>query len=232
MKRKLLLMPMLVVLLIAPAFGALTITSSNVTDWTAVAEGAHSATGSSVIDISGNYKTYVQIQAFLDQDAQAHEGTEFKIQISQKTSGDEDWSDFWVTTALDGTPNIEPLPGTLNSGSVTDIVADTGGLYETANTVNPHMGRWLAIEDTVALAASELLWQTAFVADTSITWLDGTTNTHLDSADFWDVAMSRTILIEAGVGSRARVIVNNSYDADGTASSLNYKVNKTVVTAL
>lgn len=198
------------------------ITSSVITDWTAVAEGA---TGeSAVIDISGNYQTAVHIQAFTDMN-DAHEGTVFSIQVSGMSSGDEDWSILTEFNALVGDGDAEPIDDDpLSSTSTTIVVSNTGGGYETAP-----MGKWIAIEDGT-LVNSELVWITGFTTDTNFTIQDGTTNAHAVSTLVWDIAMSRTIIIPFGVGYRARVIVNNGYDIDGTASSLNYKVGKTVTT--
>ena len=206
------------------ALAALTVTSSVVTDWTAVAA---QATGeSAVIDISSNYVTAVHIQAFIDSNT-AHEGTEFHVQVSSKSSGDEDWTDFAVQPGLVGTANGEAIQDDPLAATSTIIAcADTGGEYETEP-----MGKWIAIEDGT-LANSELCWLTGFTSDTSITVQDGTTNEHANSTIMWDIAISKTILIPMGAGSRARVIVNNGKDMDGTASSLNYKISKTVTTAL
>jgi len=201
----------------------LTVTSSVIDEWAAVAEGATDE--STVINIASNYATYIHIQAFTDMN-DAHEGTEFRVQVSGNSSGDEDWTDFHVFTALVGDGEAEPLDADPAAGAVL-TVSDTLGAYETATTT----GRWLAIEDGT-LANSELVWQVAFVADTSITVQDTVTNAHAISTLIWDVAMSQTIMVPMGCGSRARVICNNGYDLDGTASSLNWKVGKTVTTGL
>jgi len=233
MKLKMIAIALMVALLAPTAFGALTITSSEVTAWTLVAEGAHSATGANVIDISSNYSTSIQLQAFLNLDATAHEGTEFIFQVSQNSTGNEDWSDYLkfvdlVGTCFEQVSTANPLA----AGATSITMADTEGLYETATTVNPHMGRWIGIEDTT-LADSEVVWQTAFVADTSITCLDGTTTEHAQTTTTTsDIAMSRTFKIPMGLGSRIRVVINNSYDADGTACQLVYTINKTITTAL
>ena len=206
------------------AQAALTITSSVINDWTAVAEGA---TGeSAAITLSSNYATAVHIQAFTDMN-DAHEGTEFVIQLSFNSSGDEDWTTMTSFLALVGDGDSEPIDDDpLTSTSTTITVSNTGGGYETAP-----MGKWIAIEDGT-LINSELVWLKDFTTDTDITIQDGTTNQHAVSTLLWDIAMSKTITIPFGVGARARVLANNGYDIDGTASSLNWKVGKTVTTSL
>jgi len=201
-----------------------TVTSSVIDDWAAVAEDATDE--STVIDISANYMTAVHIQAFTDMN-DAHEGTEFIIQVSGMSSGDEDWSDFTKFIALVGDGDSEPIDDDpLGTATNTITVSDTGGLYETEP-----MGKWIAIEDNT-IANCELVWLTDFTSDTDLTIQDHTTNEHAKAATtlLWDIAMSRTIIIPFGVGYRARVICNNGYDGDGTASSLVWKVGKTVTT--
>jgi len=225
--RKIIAVALLAILLsshFSPCFAALTITSSVINDWTAV--GATATGESAVIDISSNFATAIHIQAFLDTET-AHEGTVFSIQISGNSSGDEDWTTLTEFSALVGTANTEAIvDNPLASDSSTITVADTGGLYETEP-----MGKWIAIEDGT-LINSELIWLTGFTTDTNITCQDGTTNAHVQTTAMFDIAMSKTIVIPFGCGSRARVICNNGKDMDGTASSLNWKVGKTVTTAL
>lgn len=202
-----------------------TITSTIIDDWSAVA--AQATDVSTVIDISGNYATFVHIQAFLDANQVAHEGTEFRVQVSGMSSGDEDWADLTGGgfLALVGTPDAEKIQDNpLNSNSTTIVFLNTGGLYETEP-----MGRWIAIEDGT-LINSELCWQVGYTTDDDITVLDGTTNAHAQYVEFFDIAISRTIVIPFGSGYRARVICNNGIDLDGTASTLNWKVGKTVTT--
>lgn len=192
-----------------------------VTDWTAVAQNAVGESGT--LDCSGHYETALLIQAFLDSTT-AHTGTKFQIQVSSNTSGDEDWHDYREFVALVGTANSEAITNNpLAAAATTITMADTGGNYETAP-----MGRWLAIEDGT-LVNSELVLNTGFTADTSITIQDGTTNEHAQNTLMYDIAISKTIILDRSV-NRARVIVNNTYDADG--STLNYRVRATKVTAI
>ena len=190
-----------------------------ITDWTAVAQ--NTVVESGTIDCSGHDATALNIQAFLDSTT-AHTGTRFQIQVSYNTSGDEDWSDYREFVALIGTANTENISDNpLAAASTTITVADTGGNYET-----PPMGRWLAIEDST-LVNSELILNTGYTADTNITILDGTTNSHVQNTPMYDIAMSKTVVLDSTV-NRARVVVNNTYDVDG--STLNYKVRATKLT--
>lgn len=208
------------------AQAALTITSSVIDDWSAVAEGATDE--STPITLSSNYATTIHLQAFLDLDATAHEGTEFVIQVSGNSSGDEDWSDLtkfidMVDTCAEENINDNPLAAT----STTILLSDTGGNYE-----DVIKGGWIAIEDSASAANNELVWRIGFTTDTNITILDGTTNEHATASNCYDVAMSKSITIPFSAGARARVICNNGFDSDGTACSLVWKVGKTVATTL
>lgn len=196
--------------------GVLTKSTASITDWTAVAQ--NTVNESATYDVSGCYESHLCIQAFLDT-ITAHTGTEFIIQTSSNTSGDEDWQDFTKFTGLVGTAvkdNIEDNPLATNSTSIT----------LTAHTYTVK-GKWLAIEDTT-LINSELIYETA-QSTNAITVLDGTTNEHSNTADIYNVAEVYTILIPISA-YRIRVLVNNTYDSDG--STLNYKVRISKVTAI
>lgn len=205
-------------------YAALTITSSSDTDWTAVAAGASGESGT--IDISGSYATAIQIQAFLDSTT-AHEGTEFIVQTSFNTTGDEDWCDLTRFVDLVGTANSEAITNNpLAAASTTITVADTTGYTMDATSM-----RWVAIEDAT-LINSELILQNGFTTNTNITCQDGTTNAHVQNTLMYNIAFSRVIAVPFGSGVRARVVVNNKYDDDGTLSTLNYRVRKVLITAI
>lgn len=200
---------------------ALTKTVEAITDWTAVAQNTVGESGT--LDCSGHYATKLCLQAFLDSTT-AHTGTEFIVQVSSNTSGDEDWHDYARFVALVGTANSENITNNpLSAGSTTITVADTGGNYET-----PPLAHWIAIEDGT-LANSELVLQSGYTTDTNITIVDGTTNEHAQNTTMYDIAISEVIVLDASV-NRARVVVNNTYDVDG--STLNYKLRAAKMTGI
>ena len=203
------------------ASAALTITPAAVTDWTAVAQ--NTVGESATVTVSDSYQSILHIQAFLDSTT-AHTGTEFIVQISSNTSGDEDWQDFARFVELIGTANSEPIDDNpLTAGSTTITVTDTGGNYETAP-----FAHWIAIEDGT-LINSELVLQTGYTLNASFTILDGTTNAHVVDVVMYDIAITKNILLPLGT-ARVRLVVNNTYDVDG--STLNYKVRITETTGL
>lgn len=213
----------LILITATAVYAALTKAAASVTDWNACA--VQTGEESGIISFTGNYAGAIMIQAFLDTTT-AHEGTQFIVQVSFATSGDEDWADYTQFLGLVGTANSEAiLDNPLAATSTTIDVADTGGGYETEP-----MGKWIAIEDGT-LANSELVWLTDFAADDEFYILDGTTNEHAQGVLCYDIAFSRTVVLDMSV-LRARVVINNGWDMDGTASSLNYRVREAEVTVI
>lgn len=195
---------------------AITKAVEQVTDWAAVAQ--NTVGESAVLDCSGHYGTLLTIQAALDTTT-AHTGTRFIIQISSHASSDEDWHDYDEFVALIGTALtdlIEDNP--LAQGST--VIALTGHALTA-------LGIWLFIEDGT-LVDSELVFEVAQAAN-SITILDGTANAHVQNTPIFNIAISRPVILDMAV-YRARVIVDNTYDADG--STLNYRVRASEVTGI
>lgn len=189
---------------------------AQINDWTAVAQ--NTVGESATYDVSGCYESNLCIQTFLDTTT-LHTGTEFIVQTSSNTAGNEDWQDFTKWTGLVGTAVKDDIENNPLAAAATSITL-------TSHTYTV-LGKWLAIEDAT-LANSELIYEVAQTAN-AITILDGTTNEHANTADIYNVAESYTILIPMGV-YRLRLIVNNTYDYNG--STLNYKFRINKVTAI
>jgi len=203
------------------AFAALTKTTESTDDWTAVAQNV--VIEGTTLDTSDHYSTELHIQAFLDSTT-AHTGTEFIVQVSGNSTGDEDWEDYTRFVAMIDTANSENISDNpLAATSTTITMADTGGEYETAP-----FAHWIAIEDST-LINSELVLQKGFTLNTNITIVDGTTNSHVQNTTMYDIAISRTVTVGFPV-HRCRVIVNNTFDADG--STINFKVRAVAVTGI
>ena len=179
-------------------------------DWTAVAQ--NTVGESATLDISTFYHTSLLIQAFLDTTT-AHTGTRFIIQLSHNAAGDENWGDFTQFNELVGT-------------AVTDLIEDNPLIAtSTVITLTGHaytaLAKWMAIEDGT-LVDSELVFEVAQAVNT-ITILDGTANAHAVNTPMFNIAFSNSsIAVMIGSGLRMRVLVDNTYDADG--STLNYRV--------
>jgi len=184
------------------------VTPKIVTDWTAVAQ--NTIVESDTEDVSPNYGSMLYIQAFLDTTT-AHTGTKFVIQVSNADSGDENWHDLTEFVGLIGT-------------AATDLIEDNPlAAGSTAIALTGHaltvLAKWLAIEDGT-LVNSELIFEKS-QSTNEVVVLDGTTNAHVQNVAIFNVAMVKSIFIPPEV-VRVRVLVVNSYDADG--STLNYKV--------
>ena len=189
----------------------ITASGSVVTDWTAVAQ--NTLVHSGELDISDDLEAQLILQAGLDTET-AHTGTTIIVEISHNTSGDEDWAELTQRVILVGTANGENITDNpLSAGSTTLAVASTTGY-----TTN---GELRMIEDST-LANSEIVRQTAYVTDTSVTILDGTTNEHAQNTPMYNVAISEIIAYLTAAVRRVRVLIDNTYDDDG--SSLNYRL--------
>lgn len=186
-------------------------------DWNAVAQ--NTAEESAEADVSAVYVSALVIQAGLDTTT-AHTGTEFIVMVNPHGSDNEDWAVWRKFVDLIGTALTEPISNNpLAAGVVTCTVADTAG-FETYGSEIDEIPGWRLIEDS-SLANSELIYQTLFVTDTSITWLGVSKNAHVQNTPLYNIAFSRTIELPMWA-QRAKVIVNNHYDVDG--STLNYRV--------
>lgn len=191
---------------------AKSITQAQENDWTSLA--AATVAESAAIDFSTSYGGTITIQAFLDS-VTAHEGTEFIVQ-GRALTADEDWCDIIRFLALDGTavaPTISDNP--LASASTTINLSSSTGLGTPG-------GKWAAIEDAT-LANSELILVKDASTATAITILDGTINSHVLNTVVYSIAISTPIFIGVEHGI-VRVVINNNYDDDGTASSLNWRI--------
>ena len=211
---------------------ALTKAGSSPQDWKAVDQ--NTVVESAEFDVSDSYNPGITIQASLDTTT-AHEGTEFIILVTGKGSGNEDWAEYetasigleLVGTAL--TENLTDDP--LAAGEVTLAMADTAG-FETYGAGGLNLGEipgWRFIEDGVDIEDPELIYQISFVEDTSITFADPTANEHAQNTPLYNIAISKTIDLPDWV-RRAKVIVHNAYDVDG--STLVYRVLGGKVTAV
>ena len=192
-------------------------------DWTAVAQ--NGVGESAIYDNSANYSSALNIQAFLDSTA-AHLGSEFLVQASANPTGNEDWQDLvgflaLVGTALDLTTTNDPAP--------VGTTIFTSGAVAAGWEVNDLPSRIVGIKDIDVLADSELMLQTGYVLNTSITVQNGSTNAHAINSVIYSIAMTQNIALPTWV-NRVRVFVNNNYDNGG--ASLNYKVIASIVTSL
>ena len=182
---------------------------TTIQDWTAVAQ--NTVAKSAEISLTTINNAILSIQAALDT-ATAHTGTRFILQISFSATGNEDWVNLADFVGLIGTANSEAVTNNpLAAGGTTITCASTTGYTTLAQRV--------FIKDAT-LIDSEIVIQNAVTADTSIGLLDGVTNAHANTAVLFNVCMLQIISIPQGA-LRLRIMVDNSYDADG--STLNYK---------
>ena len=197
---------------------ALTKAVEAITDWTAVAQNTVGESG--ILNCAGHYATELHIQAFLDTTTAHPGGTRFMVQTSSNTAGDEDWHDLTQFVALRGT-------------AATDLIENNPlAATETSLTLTGHaltvLAKWLALEDGT-LINSELIFEVSQTAN-AVVILNGVTNAHAVGTAVFNLAMSHAPIALPFGTNRVRVIVDNTYDSDG--STLNYKVRATKVTAV
>ena len=197
---------------------ALTIASEAIDDWTAVAQNIIAK--SSPIVLSAHYNTMLFLQAALDTTT-AHTGTRFIIQTSQQASGDEDWHNFREFVALIGTAATDLIENN-------PLAAASTSLTLTGHTLTEE-GIWILIEDGT-LVNSELIF-VASQSTNAVVALDDTTNEHVQNTAVFNIAISRSdLVIPMGYAMRARLVIDNSYDDNG--STLNYKLNAVETTGV
>ena len=187
----------------------ITAAGTQVTDWTAVAQ--NTVVHSDETDLSDDIEALLILQAFLDTTT-AHTGTKIIVEVSHLTSGDEDWAELTERVILIGTAATDLIENNPLAATSTAI-ALTGH----ALTV---LGKIMAIEDGT-LVNSEIVREKSQTAN-EVVILDATTNAHAQNTAIFNVAISDTIAHLSAAVRRVRIIVDNSYDADG--STLNYRL--------
>jgi hypothetical protein len=185
-----------------------------ITDWTAVAAGAIGL--SAELDCSLHGSTALHIQGGLSA-AGANAGARFVVQVSSLATGRENWADYVEFVELVGTAVKDDLEGTVAAGA-TSITLTSQGFAALTKT------RWMFIKDAT-LADSELVQEKSQATD-SITLVEGTTNTHANTADITDIAFSKVVILDSSV-VRARLMVDNI----SGAVEVNFNVRATKVTS-
>lgn len=202
---------------------ALTITGAQVNAWTALAQNTEADTDA--IDLSGSYASHLAIDIGLTS-ATAHTGTRVIVDVSSYASTDEFWTPLVDFITCVGTANEEAITNNpLNAGEYDITVASTTGY----TTVLADGGVQTIFLLDATVANSEILRVNNVITDSNIYSLDVVTRTHQNTAKLYSIAASHVIEIPFGI-ARARVIIDNTYDIDG--SSVAWRVRKTTTTAL
>ena len=195
---------------------ALTKSVAAVDEWAEVAQNA--VREGATTDVSGNYSCALHVDIALSTTT-AHTGSKIEVQVSSNTTGDEDWTTFTTWIGPTGTANSEAITNDpLSAASTTATCASTTGLYDDDET------RWIFIEDGT-VANSELCLLVSHVADTSVTFQDGTTNEHAQNTLMFDIANTYAVDIPMWV-NRVRVVYDNTYDSDGSTIHTKSRISK------
>ncbi len=197
--------------------GAPTKTIAAVDEWANVAQ--NTVREGAVVDVSGLDGAILHIDVALSS-AVAHTGTKISVMISSNTSGDEDWTELTNLIGPTGTANTENITNNpLAASSTTAAVASTTG-YDADET------RFIYIKDST-IADSELALLISHVANTSVTFLKGTTNAHVQNTPMWNIAETYPIDLPWAT-NRVMVVIDNTYDSDGAAVDTRTRISKVV----
>ncbi len=192
-------------------------TVAAVDEWANVAQ--NTVREGAAVDVSGLDGAILHIDMALTA-AVAHTGAKIAVQISSNPSGDEDWTTLTEFIGPKGTANTEPITNNpLAATSTTATCVSTTG-YDADET------RFIYIKDGT-IANSELVLLVSHSAGTSVTWLDGTTNEHAQTTPMWNIAKTYAVEIPWGT-NRVRVIIDNTFDADGAAVDTKTRISKVV----
>lgn len=204
--------------------------------WTKItaATGTTGIKETGTIDVSGNYSTTLHIDVCIAE-ASAHEGTEVIVQMSSEAGVDGSWSTLARFISRAATGLKADFAGVEAIGQTTLSITNPG----TANI--DHVGKFLFVEASTTTSC-EIVYQIDTDGDTgdSITILDGLDHGQDTGSDVWSVdgdgydnsAVNTWPVIVPFSASQVRVIINNSYDSDGTAADIYARVRVTEVTAL
>lgn len=141
-----------------------------------------------------------------------HDGTEILVEISEETSGNNNWTELTSFIAAAGTAASELTdnsPLAIGEGvSGTPILVTLTGGFEVE-------GVYLFLKDVTDFADSEIVYMVSFSSDTSIALRDGVTNAHAVSSTLYSIAQTYPIRIPPAA-RRVRVTYNNTKDSGGS----------------
>jgi hypothetical protein len=204
---------------------ALTQAGSALDAWALIAQNA--VREGAVVDLSDSHQSILHIDVALG-NTTAHTGTRIIVQTASAAADDEFWTERHDFVALVGTANTEVvLDDPLAALAVQIHVADlTGFTVATGGTLLAFL-----LDNTVA--DSELIRITSTSvegANDHINILDGVKRAHAVTTSVLSNIAS-TFAVELPLGTlRARVIIDNLYDADGATVYSRTRVTK--VTAM
>ena len=194
---------------------ALTKTVTAVDEWAEVAQNA--VREGATVDVSDMYSAMFHIDMALS-NTTAHTGSKIAVQVSSAESGDEDWTTLTEFIGPIGTANLANFDDTEAPGQTVLSVDVTTG-FEDPET------RWIFIEDTGTVADSEMALLVDFVNDDTLTILDGLTNAKDTGDDLFNIAENYVVDIPMSA-NRARVIIDNTFDADGATVHTKTRISK------
>lgn len=169
---------------------------------TNVSAGAQSV--SSTLDVS----TVLAAEIFVDISPEATNtpGTEIRIEVSQKASGDDTWVPITGTVSTTATVNSQAVDGTENAGAT---------VIEETTTTGLALNQWIFFKNGT-IGNSEWARLVALSASTSFTLQDGLTNAQTSST-WYNRGERFAFFIDCSAVKRLRVVCNNNYGSSTVA---------------
>lgn len=171
------------------------------------------------VQVHPDYQALLYIDLALTSETAHTTGTEVITQIKSTRPIDDDefWSDYDATVHLVGLTGNEQVISN-------DPLAQGATLITCISTVGyTDDGNWRFLEDITDFEDSEWIFQTAEVANTSITITNGVARAHLINSVLHNEATRHTVLLPFGA-FYVRVIYNNAYDPDGSSIAVQARI--------
>lgn len=181
---------------------------------TATTIAASTQTKSSVVSLTGATKVIFYIDhGRASTAAFGTQGTEYRVETSQKASG----NDAWVVAA---TVTCASTVCLAIASSAAGTVAQTS-IVITSGTA-PTLGDLVSVANTATPANTEWLKVASVTGTASFTILDGLTYAYAAADTIFTQAERRTIAIDNAAYSRARIVINNNNS--GTTQAIRSRI--------
>lgn len=169
--------------------------------------------GAQSISDEFNASTHLAGTLFVDISPEATNtpGTEIRVEISQKATGNDTWTPYTSILSTTSTVNSHAVDGTENAGATTIEETTTTGLARNQ----------IIFFKNSTIGNSEWIQLTDFTASTSFVVQDGLTNAQTGST-WYNRGERFAVPLDLSAIRRLRVVCNNNYGASSVA--VNWRV--------
>jgi len=196
---------------------ALTKSNAEIDGWAEVAQA--SIREGAAHDVSGCYDAMLHIDEALTSETAQASGARIVVEVSSEDAGDESWSELAQLGGQNGTAGSEQITNNpAAQGETTLTVAGTTGFAT--------KGAQLFLKDVDTFANSEIVRQTGFTTNVSVTILDGTARSHGQNSVLYNKCSTKMVALPLSA-KRVRVIYDNTRDAAGSTIATRCRISKT-----